>query len=164
MRLSSDTLNILVGAGVVLIISAYMVYGYLSDRPGQVDGGYHLTAKFRSIDGVGQGSDVMLAGIPIGKVTGSSFDPQSNTAILNMTIDEMIELPIDSVAMIVSEGIFGSKFVKVSPGGEFDLLEPGDEFEYVQDSVIFEELLQKVILAAEARRRAALDAKASQAN
>lgn len=155
MRLSTDIFHILVGACVLAAIAAYMIYGYTSDRPGQVEGGYQLLAKFRSIDGIGEGSDVLLAGIPVGKVTRESFNTETNNAVLTLTIDEGYVFPIDSVAMIVSEGIFGSKFIKIAPGGEYDMLEPGDEFEYVQDSVIFEELLQKVILAAEAQRKAA---------
>ncbi len=164
MRLSTDIFHILVGACVIGVIGSYMIYGYLSDRPGQAADGYELTAKFRSIDGITDGSDVMLAGVPVGKVTGDAFDTQTNNAILTMTIDEGYEFPLDSVAMIVSEGIFGSKFVKISPGGDFEMLQPGDEFEYVQDSVIFEELLQKVILAAEAQRRKAQEERAQQEN
>jgi len=164
MRLSTDTFHILVGACVIGVIASYMIYGYMSDRPGEVEGGYELSAKFRSIDGITEGSDVMLAGVPVGKVTSEAFDTQTNNAILTMTIDEEYAFPIDSVAMIVSEGIFGSKFIKVSPGGDFEMLEPGDEFEYVQDSVIFEELLQKVILAAEAQRLKAQEERARQEN
>ena len=34
MQLRSDKYNILVGASVIGVILAYMIYGYLSDRPG----------------------------------------------------------------------------------------------------------------------------------
>lgn len=162
MRFKSDKHNILVGAAVIGVITAYMIYGYLSDRPGAAAGGYPLSAKFRSIDGIGEGSDVMLAGIPVGKVTHTDFDPATNNAMLTMTVRDGIDVPLDSVAMIVSDGIFGSKFVKIAPGGDLDMLEPGDQFEYVQDSVIFEELLEKVILAAEAKRRSLQEEKAAQ--
>jgi len=161
MQLKSDKYNILVGATVIGVILAYMIYGYLSDRPGTEEDGYLLTAKFRSIDGIVEGSKVLLAGLPVGEVAETDFDPETNNAILTITVRDDIEVPIDSVAMIVSEGVFGGKFVKISPGGGLDMLEPGDQFEYVQDSVIFEELLEKVILAAEAKRRAANEEKAA---
>lgn len=162
MQLKSDKNNILVGASVIGVILAYMIYGYLSDRPGTSQDGYLLTAKFRSIDGIVEGSDVMLAGIPVGTVTRTDFDPDTNNAILTISVQDGIELPLDSVLMIVSDGVFGGKFVKIAPGGDLDMLEPGDQFEYVQDSVIFEELLEKVILAAEAKRRAANETKAAE--
>lgn len=162
MRLKSDKFNILVGASVIGVIVAYMIYGYLSDRPGAAEDGYRLVAKFRSIDGIVEGSNVMLAGLPVGKVTRTDFDPETNNAILTMSVRDDIQLPLDSVAMIVSDGVFGSKFVKIAPGGDLDMLEPGDQFEYVQDSVVFEELLEKVILAAEAKRRTAKNAEATQ--
>lgn len=161
MQLKSDKYNILVGASIIGVILAYMIYGYLSDRPGTTEDGYPLTAKFRSIDGIVEGSKVLLAGLPVGEVTKTDFDPQTNNAILTIAVRHGIELPLDSVAMIVSEGVFGSKFVKIAPGGDLDMLEPGDQFEYVQDSVIFEELLEKVILAAEAKRRAVIEGKAA---
>lgn len=160
MRFKSDTFNILVGASVIGVIAAYMIYGYLSDRPGAAEEGYSLIAKFRSIDGIAEGSSVMLAGLPVGKVARTDFDPNTSNAILTMTMREDIRVPLDSAAMIVSDGVFGSKFVKIAPGGDLDMLEPGDQFEYVQDSVVFEELLQKVILAAEAKRRGTKEAEA----
>ena len=54
--------------------------------------------------------------------------------------------------MVLSGGMLGDKYLKLEPGGELDMLQPGDEFNFVQDSVIFEELLQKVILSAEVKR------------
>ncbi len=161
MNIRSDKTNILVGAGVIGAMIAYMIFGYLSDRPGSSGEGYPLIAKFLSIDGIVEGSDVLLAGIPIGKVTKTDFDPETNNAILTLTVQDDIEVPLDSVAMIVSEGVFGGKFVKISPGGDLEMMEPGEQFEFVQDSVIFEELLEKVILAAEAKRRAAKKAQSA---
>lgn len=144
----------LVGAAVLLIAFFYIAYGYLSDRPGEVSGaGYTLYAEFNAIDGVSEGADVLLAGIPIGKVTGERFDPQTNKAILTMQIEDGVELPIDSAALILSDGLLGGKYIKVEPGGDFEVFVDGDQFDFVQGSIIFEELLEKVILAAEARRR-----------
>ena len=164
MQRESENFHILVGAAVVFLAAAYLIYGYVSDRPGQVSGpGYTLHAKFRAIDGVSEGADVLLAGLPIGKVTADTFDPATNNAILSMRIQDEIELPIDSVALIISDSLLGGKFVKIDPGGDLEILADGDEFEYVQDSVIFEELLEKVILAAEASRlRKKAEAAASQ--
>ena len=54
--------------------------------------------------------------------------------------------------MIISSGMLGGKYIKLEPGGELKNFEPGAYFEYVQDAVIFEELLEKIVLDAEGRR------------
>lgn len=82
MQLKSDKYNILVGASIIGVILAYMIYGYLSDRPGTTEDGYPLTAKFRSIDGIVEGSKVLLAGLPVGEVTKTDFDPQDRKSVV----------------------------------------------------------------------------------
>lgn len=162
MRLAEDIRHILVGGAVIAFIAIYMTYGYLTDRPGQAVEGYPLTAKYRAIDGIEVGSDVLLAGIPVGKVVAEEFDTETNNAILTFHIRDDVQIPYDSVAMIVSDGVFGGKYVKIAPGGDFENLQPGEQFEYVQDSVMFEELLEKVILAAEQRKLAEDEAEAGE--
>ena len=70
-----------------------------------------------------------------------------------MRIRKDIELPIDSIALVISAGMLGGKYIKLEPGGETEVFSAGDYFEYVQGAVIFEELLQKIVLDAEGRRR-----------
>ena len=94
----------------------------------------------------------MLTGIKVGEVTKLGYVPDGHRALLTMRINDDIKLPIDSVAMIISSGMLGGKFIKLEPGGEIDNLGDGDHFEYVQDAIIFEELLEKIVLDAEAKR------------
>lgn len=152
--MKSETLHISVGALVTLVGIVVFGYSYLSDGRVDVEDGYSLHARFSAVDGINEGSDVLMAGIPIGHVTKQWFDNSSHNVMITMQIDHRYEIPYDSSALIVSDGIFGNKYVKVAPGGEFDMLENGDEFEYVQDSVIFEDLLEKVIVASENKRAA----------
>ena len=115
-------------------------------------GGYQLNAIYQSVDGVSVGTDVLLTGIKVGEVTNLAYVPDGHRASLTMRIDDNIKLPIDSVAMIISSGMLGGKYIKLEPGGELDNLQDGDHFEFVQDAVIFEELLEKIVLDAEVRR------------
>ena len=146
-----ETRNILVGSFVVIVGALFLIY---SSRGGVADvaGGYQLNAIYQSVDGVSIGTDVMLTGIKVGEVTKLAYVPDGHRASLTMRIDDNIKLPIDSVAMIISSGMLGGKYIKLEPGGELDNLQDGDHFEFVQDAVIFEELLEKIVLDAEARR------------
>ena len=148
---NKDTLHVLVGACVMMLGALFIVTAY-SERQAGPSGGYELTARFNNIDGIQNGSDVLLAGVPVGSVSRVDFNPLTHQAILTLRLRSHVKLPIDTVAMVLSEGILGNKYLKLEPGGDLDMLGPGDEFEFVQNSVIFEELLQKVILAAEAKR------------
>ena len=60
-----------------------------------------------------------------------------------MRIRNDILLPTDSVAMIISSGMLGGKYIKLEPGGELKNFEPGAHFD-MQDAVIFEELLERL--------------------
>jgi phospholipid/cholesterol/gamma-HCH transport system substrate-binding protein len=146
-----EYMHAVIGAGVIALAALFIVTAY-SERGVGLSSGYELKARFGSIDGIKNGSDVLLAGVPVGNVSRVDFIPQSHQAILTLRLNFDVRLPKDTVAMVLSEGMLGSKYLKLEPGGDLDMLQPGDEFEYVQDSVIFEELLQKVILGAEAKR------------
>ena len=142
--------NTLVGSFVVIVGALLLIFssrGSVSDA-----GGYQLKAIYQSVDGVSVGTNVMLTGIKVGEVTKLGYVPDGHRASLTMRIDDDIKLPIDSVAMIISSGMLGGKYIKLEPGGEINNLGDGDYFEYVQDAIIFEELLEKIVLDAEAKR------------
>lgn len=98
-------------------------------------GGYTLNATFRSAEGVRPGTEVRLAGVKVGSVTGMSLDPQSFRAQIAMTMDDSLELPFDSTIQVATEGLLGGTFLEVLPGGAIDVLQPGDTFEDTQSSV-----------------------------
>ena len=77
----------------------------------------HFEADFNYIEGLDIGSDVKLAGIPIGKVTNLEID----TDLITVTgfIDNNFSIPKDSIASIRSEGLFGKKSLLINPG--FDM-------------------------------------------
>lgn len=149
--MTQETRNILIGALVVMLGAGFLV-GLSRDGAQPVAEGISLQAVYQSVDGVSIGTDVMLGGISIGKVVGVNYVPSGHRAALELRVRDDIPIPTDSVAMIVSTGMLGGKYIKLAPGGEERTMKDGDQFEYVQGAVIFEELLQKVVLDAEARR------------
>ena len=56
-----------------------------------------------------------------------------------------MKLPLDSSAKISSEGLLGSKFLSISPGGDEESIKDGGEILFTQSSVSFEDLLGKFI-------------------
>ena len=107
--------------------------------------GYELTASFRSIEGVTVGTDVRLAGVKIGTVTGIDLNPETFRADARMTVQDNITLPDDTAVVISSEGLLGGNFVEILPGGSPFNLEAVDEIEDTQGAVSLISLLLKFV-------------------
>lgn len=114
-------------------------------------GTYALTAVFGQMDGLFQGDEVRMGGIRIGTVGEPHLD-QHFRAVVTLNIENGVGLPLDSSAAIHTDGLFGSKFVVVEPGGELDLLHPGGSIEYTQSAVVVGELLELIIKEGKARQ------------
>lgn len=150
--MSKQSVNTLVGALVVAVgVTAFL----MSQRRDAVDipDGYELKASFGSIDGVSKGTKVLLTGLQVGQVDRFTYNETRQRAMLTMSIKDGIEIPLDSVVMIVTDGLLGPKYLKIQAGGDTEMMKPGGQFDYTQDSIVFEEILQKVILNAEEARR-----------
>jgi hypothetical protein len=93
-----DTITeIFVGAAVVLAAVGFFVYAASSagGMSGNA-GAYELSASFRSAEGIGVGTEVRLAGVRVGTVTGMELDPESFRAETTFTVAGNLELPDDS--------------------------------------------------------------------
>ena len=77
----------------------------------------HFKAHFNYVEGLDIGSDIKLAGIPIGKVTNLEID--NDLIAVSGFIDNDFAIPKDSIASIRSDGLFGKKSLLINPG--FDI-------------------------------------------
>ena len=117
----------LIGLLVVIVAIGFVVFAYGRTQAGGSADGYVLKARFTNVSGVSPGTDVRMAGIRIGKVSGQALDPASFQAVLDLSIDKGLKLPIDSSAAITTEGILGGTFIALTPGGDEAVLKPGEE-------------------------------------
>ncbi len=137
--------EVLVGGAVLACAIAFGVYASQSTGLSQGGNGYQLEASFRSLEGVGVGTDVRLAGVKIGTVTGVDLNPDTYRADTTFTIRDGILVPDDSAIVISSEGLLGGNFVEVMPGGSPFYFEPGDQVEDTQGAVSLISLLVKFV-------------------
>jgi phospholipid/cholesterol/gamma-HCH transport system substrate-binding protein len=124
-----------VGALVIAIALGFFIFMYSTTGVGKGSGGYHLTAKFKNVEGINIGSDVRMSGIKIGSVTAQALDNQTFDAVLTFAIDPTIKLPDDSTAKITSEGLLGGKFIALEPGGSETILADGGTITYTQGAL-----------------------------
>lgn len=151
--LNRETKETVIGA-LALVVFA-VVFAFISARGDQAaaapDEYLRLNALFSRVDGLLPGDDVRLGGISIGHVESAEID-KNYRAVLTLAVRKDIPLPLDTSAAIHTNGLFGSKFVVLEPGGDFDYLANGDEIMFTQGSVVVEELLELIINEGKAKR------------
>lgn len=146
--------EILIGMTTVGIFAAITIWLSAQQADGARDTGhYRVTAQFNKVDGLLAGDEVRVSGVQIGTVENQRLDDRFR-AVLTLSIREDVKLPTDTSAAIHTNGLFGSKFVVLEPGGEFDELADGDSITFTQDSLVVEDLLELIINEGKARRAA----------
>lgn len=146
--MKSSALETLVGAVIIFLAIGFFSYAYkTAGLGGSTGGGYRVSAEFDNIDGVAVGSDVRVAGIKIGTVTGQSLNPKSYQARVDMVLNPGIILAEDTSAKITSEGLLGSKFVALEPGGSEEKLAEGSVISYTQGAVDIWSLISQAMFS-----------------
>ena len=116
--------------------------------------GYDLTATFNRIDGLAVGSAVRLGGVQVGTVKALSLDEHFRAvAVLHM--DNEVGLPADTSIAIHTDGLFGTKYLELEPGGDPEMFKEGDAIQFTQDALLVGDLLDLII--AQGRARLAAD-------
>nr|WP_111298773.1 outer membrane lipid asymmetry maintenance protein MlaD [Paracoccus saliphilus] len=138
-----DRTELWAGAAVLALAVAFLAWAAQDRWPGAQ--GYHVTASFPDVDGVSVGTEVRLAGVKIGRVSDIQLNPQTFLADAVLQIPDGIVLPVDSAALIQSDGLLGGAYIQLQPGGSMDNLGPGDEIEDVQGAVSLLQLMLKFV-------------------
>ena len=147
-RMRREVSEILVGGAVIATAALFVLGAFRDPSIAEVDG-YRVSIEVRDSSGLAVGSEVRLAGIKVGLVETQNIDPRTFLAVLDLRIDEGIELPLDTSARVLPEGLVGRSFVELEPGGEDDLLHDGDAITYAQGAINAVDLLGRIILSGE---------------
>ncbi len=141
--------------GAFTIAAFAVLFSFVSARSESVaevsDGLYRVHALYNRVDGLLPGDEVRLSGIRVGYVESQALDANYR-ALLTFAIRSEVKLPLDTSAAIHTNGLFGSKFVVLEPGGEYDYIADGGEISYTQGSVVVEDLLELIISEGNANR------------
>ncbi len=137
-----------VSVGIFVLIGIICV-GYLTIKLGKMeligDNYYPLYARFRSISGLKTGTQVEIAGVPVGNVDSISLDREEKVAIVRLKILNGIELSDDVIASVKTSGLIGDKYINLSPGGSDEILKPGDYITETESAIDLEELISKYV-------------------
>ena len=139
-----NLIETMIGAVVLVVAGLFLVFAYSTTNVRPVRG-YTIIAKFERVDGLNPGSDVRLSGIKVGTVVEQKLEPNTYLAVVTMSIESQVRLPIDTVAQITSEGLLGGNFISLVPGAEDKVVAPGGELRFTQAPVNLVQMLGKFI-------------------
>jgi phospholipid/cholesterol/gamma-HCH transport system substrate-binding protein len=134
--------------GVVLLVAAGFVYLAFQSSSVSNGSGYLVTAEFDNASGLTTGSEIRMSGVKVGTVISQTLDPKTYFAVVTMNITESVKLPRDTSARILADGLLGSNFVALEPGGEEATIEPGGKINFTQGSINVVDLLGRFIFSA----------------
>ena len=126
----------IVGALALALAAAFLMYGYSVANAGlSSDDSYEVLANFDSANGLTVGSDVRLAGIKVGIVSAQRLNEENYTAALTLKLATQVRLPEDTSAKVTSDGLLGSNYISLTPGGSLVYLENRGEIMYTQGAI-----------------------------
>ena len=130
----------------LFVLTGLAAIAYLSVQVGGLQGerGFHLYATFDQIGGLRPRAPVVVSGVQVGQVSSIELD-KNLRARVNMDVDPSLELPVDTMASIMTEGVLGNKFLALEPGAEDELLKNGEEVAFTEGAVLLERLIGKFV-------------------
>jgi phospholipid/cholesterol/gamma-HCH transport system substrate-binding protein len=137
----------------IFVLAGVAALGFLAFKVGSFSAGeftdtYTVTAKFGNVGGLTTKAPVNMAGVHVGRVSAISIDPKTYNAVVKMSINSKYDnLPTDTSASILTQGLLGAQFVGLEPGGDDQYLKDGDEITLTQSAVVLEQLISQMLFS-----------------
>ena len=145
--MNKNIVETIMGAVVLVVALAFVVIAFSSQELTSVSG-YEVRAEFDDVTGIGPGTEVRMAGVKVGTVLSTELDANTFFANVTMSIDEDVQLPADTSAKILSDGLLGGSLIALDPGGALENIEAGGRIEHTQGSINLVELLGRFVFSA----------------
>lgn len=148
MMIRFKSMELMVGLFMILgmlalILLAFKVSGLTSYMS---KGGYYVHATFDNIGGLKARAPVTIAGVKIGKVSAINLNAGTYQADVTIYVDNHFkDIPIDSSAQILTEGLLGSNYISVIPGFKNTYLTNGGKISDTHSALILENLLGQLL-------------------
>ena len=134
----------ILGAVVLLAAGLFLLYSIKTADIAD-NNGYDVAADFSSIGGLKPGDIVQISGVKVGTISSVELLHESYLARVHMSIRDQYALPLDTAALITSEGLLGGQYMALEPGAEEDTIAPGGMIQYTQAPQNLEQLLGQSI-------------------
>jgi phospholipid/cholesterol/gamma-HCH transport system substrate-binding protein len=146
--LQRRSLEMIVGlfmlAGVIAFLVLALKVSGLTNEAGA--SGYFVTAAFDNIGDLKPRAPVTISGVHIGQVISIKLNPETFRADVTMLISKKYnELPSDSSAQILTQGLLGSNYISLIPGFQNAYLKNGSKIIDTHPALILENLIGQLL-------------------
>lgn len=141
--MKQSNIEVSVGAFVLLGLAAIIWFAVEAGAGAAIGGStYEVNARFTNIGGLKPGSQVFIAGVPVGRVEKIDLNPQY-AAVVRLNVKQEIHLPSDTIASIKTSGLIGDKYVALAPGADSNNLAPGGTITDTESAMDLESLISR---------------------
>lgn len=142
--MKKNSVEITVG---LFVLIGFLAYAYLALNLGELslfkaNTSYEINAEFDNVAGIKKGAAVKVAGVVVGDVS-RIWLGEDDLAYVALRIENNVQLPLDSMASVKSQGIIGDKFIQLSPGADLEYLAAGDTITDTESALDIESLISK---------------------
>ena len=141
--MTANTKKTVLGFLLILFLGIWLVLAHQGSVSEKKASNFILYAEFGKADGLMNGAEVRLAGMPVGYVSEQVFGSNFQVRI-TLSFDKKFDIPADSSVTIETDGLLGTKHVELTPGADEEMLQSGDTLAYTQDVLLLDELLNKL--------------------
>lgn len=131
----------------LFVLAGIICLGYLSIKLGKMEivggKGYEVYAIFSNSGGIKTGSNIVLAGVEVGRIKNITLENYQSKIIL--VLYPNVKIQEDAIASIKTKGLVGEKYIEISPGGSEKFIPPGGQIRETQPPVDLEELISKFV-------------------
>lgn len=131
----------------LFVLAGIICLGYLSIKLGKMEivGGekYEVYAIFSNSGGIKTGSNIVLAGVEVGRVKNITLENYQAKIVLSLHPN--VKIQEDAIASVKTKGLVGEKYIEISPGGSEKFIPPGGQIRETQPPVDLEELISKFV-------------------
>jgi len=126
----------------LFVFAGLAAIAYLSMQVGGVSGpgGFTLYATFDQIGGLTERAPVVVSGVRVGQVSKIGLDDNLRARV-ELDLDPGVELPVDTSAAIMTQGVLGNQFIALEPGAEEEVRRSGEEIGFTESAVLLERLI-----------------------
>ncbi len=142
--MKQSKLELIVGTFVLIGLAA-VAYLALKIGAGSFMGTetYSVRARFTNSGGLTSGSNVLIAGVPVGRVGVITLNPADFSALVELRLNKTVRLPSDTIASIKTTGLIGDKYVGLAPGSDTTLLAPDSTITDTESALDIESLISR---------------------
>jgi phospholipid/cholesterol/gamma-HCH transport system substrate-binding protein len=106
---------------------------------------YTLSMEFNNVGGLKVRAPVSIGGVSIGKVASITLDKDDYRAKVVIDVQNTYQIPTDSSASILTQGLLGSNYISIIPGFQMTNLKPGGQIITTHSALILENLIGQLM-------------------